>query len=136
MTQTKLVDVLSDDSIVLSDGMLYEQEHDWSPVVGQATRTLSGAIVLQEHRRVGGRPVTLKSLPNHGWLKRQVLNQLRDARDKSGEYWLYYLADGESKRLKVVFDSTQKAIVSSPVAGKPSPHLNDYFAVELRFLEV
>lgn len=134
MTQTKLVG--QNGEIILSDGMLYVDEHDWSPIVGNAQRTLSGAMVVQEFIRKGGRPMTLKSLPNRGWLRRHTLNALKAVRDTGGEYQLHYLADGTVKQVAVVFDSTQSAITATPVEDKPSPNLNDYFAVELRFLEI
>ena len=73
----------------------------------------------------------------HGVLSRATVNALKAERDKLGAtFWLDYLADGQVKRVKVIFDTTQEAINATPIKGSTSPQLTDYYNVTLKFLEI
>ena len=73
----------------------------------------------------------------HGVLSRATVNALKSERDKLGAtFWLDYLADGQVKRVKVIFDTTAEAINATPIKGSTSPKLTDYYNVTLSFLEI
>lgn len=135
--KTKLVNTVTGEEILLSDGMRYEDESNWSPIVGFAKRVLSGDLVLELSERISGKPIRMKSLNNYGWLKRKIVNQLKAARDlKGSKYWLYYQSDGEVKKIKVVFDYTQeKPLEAIEVEDRPNTDLESWFMVTLHFLE-
>ncbi|SLJ84494.1 hypothetical protein [Psychrobacter sp. DAB_AL43B] len=136
-TQTKLTNTVTNDVIVLSDSLYPEGEHDWSAVVSSTKYALDGTMIVEQSQRQAGRPYTMQAPDGHGVLSRTTVNSLKSERDKLGAtFWLDYLADGSVKRVKVMFDTTQKAINATPIKGSTSPKLTDYYNVMLKFLEI
>lgn len=46
-------------ALVLPSGLIWSDEHAWSPVEQATERTLSGALVIEEATKQKGRPITL-----------------------------------------------------------------------------
>ncbi len=75
-------------SITLSDGtttielhrdLFWSDENDWQPVEQTATRTITGALVVQSSSRVAGRPITLAPEDeSSAWMARSVIEALRN----------------------------------------------------------
>lgn len=137
MIQTKLTNISTGQSILLSDELYPVDELNWSEVVANSQRTLNGSLVIQQGTRKKGKPLTLQATQDTGWLTREIVNQLMAECNKPEQYfWLEYFADDVVKKVKVVFDHTQTPIEAKPVKEFISPRLDDYFIVTLRFLEV
>ncbi|MGP5518016.1 hypothetical protein ACTXNA_07210 [Psychrobacter celer] len=135
--QTKLTNVSTGAVIDLDDEMYPSDEHDWSAIVSNTKYALDGTMIVEQSVRQAGRPYTLQAPDDMGWLSRATVNALKAERDKLGAtFWLDYLADGDVKRVKVMFDTTGDAITARPVKDFISPSLDDLFIVTLRFLEI
>lgn len=134
---TKLTNISTGTIIELDDELYPTDEHDWSPVVAASEYTLTGSLAIQQGVRQAGRPLTLQSQEDMGWLTRATITQLREECAKTKTtFWLDYIADDSIERVKVMFDHTQKPIEASPLKGFISPKANDPFLVTLRFIEV
>lgn len=137
MISTKLTNIATSDVIVLSDGLYPSDEHNWSEVASNQQRALDGTLIIQQSVKKYGRPLTLQSPSDMGWLTRSTINQLKAERDKlAAVFWLDYLADDTVRRVKVAFDHSQTPIEAKEVKGFSSPSLDDPFTVTLRFIEV
>lgn len=135
--QTKLTNTATGAVIVLSDSLYPEGEHDWSAIVSSTKYALDGTMIVEQSVRQAGRPYVMQAPDGHGVLSRATVNALKAERDKLGAtFWLDYLADGQVKRVKVMFDTTAEAINATPIKGSTSPQLTDYYNVKLSFLEI
>lgn len=134
---TKLTNIATGLVIELDDDLYPSDEHDWSSVVSSNKYALDGTLIIEQSIRKAGRPYTMQAPDDIAWLTRSTVNALKSERDKLGAtFWLDYLADGELKRVKVIFDNTGDAITAKPVKQFISPSLDDPFNVTLRFLEI
>lgn len=134
---TKLTNIATGLVIELDDDLYPSDEHDWSSVVLSNKYALDGTLIIEQSIRKAGRPYTMQAPDDIAWLTRSTVNALKSERDKLGAtFWLDYLADGELKRVKVIFDNTGDAITAKPVKQFISPSLDDPFNVTLRFLEI
>ena len=135
--QTKLTNTATGAVITLSDSLYPEGEHDWSAIVSNTKYALDGTMIVEQSERKAGKPYVMQAPDGHGVLSRATVNTLKSERDKLGAtFWLDYLADGQTKRVKVIFDTTAEAIEARPVKGSTSPELTDYYNVTLKFLEI
>lgn len=134
---TKLINIDTGAVILLDDELYPTDEHNWSPVVSTSSYSLTGALIIQQGVRQAGRPFTLQSQSDMGFLTRQTVNQLRaECAKVETAFWLDYIADSSVKRVKVMFDHGKNPIEASPVKGFISPRPDDDFLVTLRFIEV
>lgn len=134
---TKLTNITTGAIIELDDELYPTDEHDWSPVVATSDYTLTGSLVIQQGIRLAGKPVTLQSQEDLGWLTRSTVNLLRaECAKVDTSFWLDYTADDAIQRIKVMFDHTKNPIEATPLMGFISPRADDYFLVTLRFIEV
>lgn len=134
---TKLTNVATNAVIELDDELYPSDEHEWSSVVSNTKYALDGTIIIEQSIRKAGKPYTMQAPSDMGYLTRSTVNALKAERDTLGAtYWLDYRADGQVKRVKVIFDTTGDAITAKPVKEFISPSLDDLFIVTLRFLEI
>lgn len=134
---TKLVNVTSGDEIVLPYDLYPIDDLDWLEVVASQKRTLNGNLIIEQNKRVAGKPMTLQSREGFGLLSRAVVNDLRQqASLLAQKFRLEYLADGEPKVVGVVFDHSNEPIVAKPFKEFNSPNLDDLFSVTLKFITV
>ena len=82
MISTKLTNIATSDVIVLSDGLYPNDEHNWSEIASNQQRALDGTLIIQQSVKKYGRPLTLQSPNDMGWLTRSTINQLKAERDK------------------------------------------------------
>lgn len=137
MVQTQLTNTVTGDIITLSDSLYPSEEHDWSAIVSSNKYSLDGTLIVEQSERLSGKPYTMQAPAGHGVLTRTTVNALKSERDKlDATFWLDYLADGEVKRVKVIFDTSSDAITATPVKRTASPEPNDLYNVTLRFLEI
>lgn len=134
---TKLTNITTGAIIELDDEMYPTDEHEWSSVVSNTKYALDGTMIVEQSVRQAGKPYTMQAPSDMGFLTRSTVNALKAERDKLGAtFWLDYRADGDVKRVKVMFDTTGDAITARPVKDFISPSLDDLFIVTLRFLEM
>jgi len=134
---TKLTNTLTGAIIELDDELYPSDEHEWSSLVSSTKYALDGTMIVEQSTRLAGRPYTMQAPSDMGFLTRSTVNALKAERDTLGAtFWLDYRADGQVKRVKVMFDTTQEAITAKPLKEFISPSLDDLFKVTLRFLEI
>ena len=135
---TKLTNITTGAIIELDDEMYPTDEHEWSSVVSSTKYALDGTMIVEQSVRQAGKPYTMQAPNDMGFLTRSTVNALKAERDKLGAtFWLDYRADGQVKRVKVIFDTTgDDAVTAKPVKEFISPSLDDLFIVTLKFLEI
>lgn len=135
---TKLTNTTTGAIIELDDELFPTDEHEWSSVVSSTKYALDGTMIVEQSVRQAGKPYTMQAPNDMGFLTRSTVNALKAERDKLGAtFWLDYRADGQVKRVKVIFDTTgDDAVTAKPVKEFISPSLDDLFIVTLRFLEI
>lgn len=110
---------------------------NWSAVVSSGTYTLTGAFDVQQSTKKAGKPLTVQSNGDLGLVTRDVVNELHAwCSVPEAVYEMVYVADGATKRVNVMFDTTKTPIEATPAKGFNSPDLADYFEVTVRFLTV
>lgn len=135
---TKLTNITTGAIIELDDELYPSDEHEWSSVVSSTKYALDGTMIVEQSVRQAGKPYTMQAPNDMGFLTRSTVNALKAERDKLGAtFWLDYRADGQVKRVKVIFDTTgDDAVTAKPVKDFISPSLDDLFIVTLKFLEI
>lgn len=134
---TKLINIATKQEIILPYDLYPIDDLDWVDVVASQKRTLNGNLIIEQNKRVAGKPITLQSKDGLGLVERWVVNALREqAQILAQKYELHYIADGENKVLTVAFDHSQEPINVKPFKGFHSPNLDDFFSVTLKFVTV
>lgn len=142
-------------ALVLPAGLVWADEYAWTPVAQQAEeRTLTGALVVEEALKTGGRPITLKGQqegPNQStvWLLRQAefrghtsLEALRAALCAAEATLDLTLHDGRQFRVAPRQDGEGPLKVAPrPVYGNSVVLANPdaqtrYFVEEIRLMEI
>ena len=135
---TKLTNITTGAIIELDDELYPSDEHEWSPLVSSTKYALDGTMIVEQSIRQAGKPYTMQAPSDMGFLTRSTVNALKAERDKLGAtFWLDYRADGQVKRVKVIFDTTgDDAVTAKPVKEFISPSLDVLFIVTLKLLEI
>lgn len=134
---TKLINITTKQEIILPYDLYPIDDLDWVDVVATQKRTLNGNLIIEQNKRVAGKPITLQSKDGLGMIERWVVNALREqAQILSQKFELHYIADGENKALTVAFDYSQEPINAKPFKDFNSPNSDDLFSVTLRFITV
>jgi hypothetical protein len=123
------------DAITLPDGLIWEDEFDWTPVSQELAITITGSLLVQEGAALAGRPITLKGYDDGCWTSRSVIETL------------HALAQTADKVMTLVIGSSTKSVIWQrgntapvearqvlPVTGPENDTL--YILSALRFLEV
>jgi len=110
------------------DNWIWPDEYDWNPVAQATEQTLTGALVVEEHTRLAGRPITLTG----GWLTRAQLDALAVLRDIGGQLSLSW----RGVTYAVVWRQADKAIEARQVFDVAEPAAGDLYETTLRFTEV
>lgn len=129
----------------LPDGLVWEDEPEWSPVVQETGYTLTGALVLEEATRAAGRPITLvggrSGRTSWAWMTRSAALALKNALDAPGLIATLTLHDSRTFRV------TPRRADGPPVEVRPLPAIADrpvadpkdsttYVLERIRLLEV
>lgn len=64
------------DSIILPDGLDWEDKFSWTPVSQSVGISLTGALIIQEGTQLQGRPITLIGGNEYCWTTKDVLDSL------------------------------------------------------------
>lgn len=133
----KLTNLSDNKTIEIPNDLYSVDELNWSAVVASHQRTLDGTLLIEQSVRKHGKPYVLQARDDMAWVTRQVVNDLQAwANLTDTKFRLDYRQDGIDKTMTVMFDHTDDPIKASPVKGHNSPNLDDYFTIELRFVQV
>ena len=120
--------------ITFTDQLVWQDEFSWSPVQQRQQYAIGGALVIQEAKKLSGRPITLvgnKSV----WETRAVIEALHTASLLTFQEFTLTLHDGSEKT--VMFDKQNNPIETSALfAGQDESASDQYILNTLRFVEV
>ncbi|UZA47379.1 hypothetical protein LP100_06855 [Moraxella bovis] len=133
----KLTNLTDNRHVDLSDDLYSVDELNWSKVVSTHNRMLDGTLLIEQAVRKHGKPYVLTARDDMAWVTRAVANRLQAwASLPNTKFKLSYHQDGMDKEMTVMFDHTDDPMRATPVKGHNSPNLDDYFNIELRFVQV
>ena len=133
----KLIRKLTSETVPLEDGFLWSDEFDWKPVEQKQERSISGALIVQEGKKLSGRPITLQPAnKTKGWIKLSDLNTLRLWQNLQEQFTLQFEWPHDQREFNVIWNHKDGALESSTVKGTPATSLDTYFNVTMRFIEV
>lgn len=122
------------DSIVLNPNLVWSDRDSWSPVQQTAKRTLGGKMVLNAASLDKGRPITLTSLDDQGWVKWSEVQALKLLADQAGAVFNLTLG---SDTFNVVFRHHEPpALEVTPFIQRVVPEVGDYFLVSIKLITV
>lgn len=70
--------------VVLPKDLEWTDEFSWNPVSQDIKNTLTGGLVIHEHKLQYGRPITLTAKDDMGWVKRPIIKTLHDMVQETG----------------------------------------------------
>lgn len=105
--------------ITLPDGLVWEDELDWTPVVQSSDYALNGALIVEEAERLAGRPITLRGGPSWAWISRAGLLDLIAVLDVAGVSVTLTLHDATTHTV------TARRDQAGPVSARPVPVVAD-----------
>lgn len=86
-------------TIALPGGLMWSDEHDWTPVAQSTEYSLTGALIVESAEKQAGRPITLTGGERWTWLTRAELLVLDAALKTVGAEFILTLHDGRSWRV-------------------------------------
>lgn len=132
----KLKNIRLGQEVSLSHDLMWTDEFNWSPVVSNVERTLSGALVIDTAQRQNGRPISL-SAPREemAWTVRSTVEKLALWATVPDERFLLMLDNGQT--FNVVFRHQDAPVIeASPVRGHTSFADDDFWHLKLKFMEI
>ena len=119
--------------IPLPRGMVWVDEHDWVATQQSTEYSITGALLVDAATRLAGRPITLQGEADAGWIRRDVLAQVRALADAPGATYTLTLADDRS--FTVMFAPDQP-VSARPIARPELPTASHPYAATVRLIEV
>ena len=133
----QLVRKSTSQTVPLEDGFLWSDEFDWKPIEQNQERALNGSLIIQEGKKLSGRPITLTADTNMAWLKRHIVSQLKDwSALQDEQFTLVFEYPHDARQFNVIFNHADTAMEAKPVKDIPTVSEDDYYRVTLKFLEV
>ena len=124
------------DAITLPEDLVWANEYNWSPVVQDAKKSVTGALIIQEAKQLAGRSIILSGAENAAWIDRTRLDALQV---KSDTVDLAMVLTHNGTVYNVMFDRsgnsdtgiTVKEIY--PVANPTSDHI---YQITLKLIQI
>ena len=134
----KLKDTVTNEEDTLPNGLLWTDEFNWTPVRATNTYALSGALIIEQGKRLAGRPISLEAPQDDmAWVSRGLVQTLREWSERLNRRFLLTLEyPADNRAFTVVFDCSSDPIGAEPVKGFASHATADEFRVSLKFIEV
>jgi hypothetical protein len=119
----------------LPDDLYWADEASWQPVVQTAERTITGALVLQTHARIAGRPITLQpDTDGAAWLTRAQLVTLMQWASIPG---CEMLLSHRGISYNVVWRHQDGEVIqATPVVHYADVQSGDFYTATLRLMEI
>lgn len=119
----------------LPDALSWADEYSWSPIEQSQTYTTTGALLIEEHVKQTGRPITLEGSEDRTWCTRELVDTLHAWAATPGVVMTLVLR-GVSR--SVTFDHVKGALQGLPVLfyADGSIEASDWYIPTLRFLEL
>ena len=127
---------ISVDAITLPEDLVWSNEYNWSPVVQDARKSITGALIVQEAIQQKGRSIILRGGDNSAWIDRTTLDALQV---KSNTVNLEMVLTHNGATYNVMFDRSSNSDTGIevkeiyPVANPTSDHV---YQITLKFIEI
>jgi len=117
-------------SVVLSDGLVWDDEYAYTGIVQDVKRTLGGVPVVYSASVQGPRPITLRSLDDQGFQTLAQVNALMElAKTKDGQFTLQL----DARSFTVRFRHDEPPVVEvRPLIPRTTAESGDYFLVVIK----
>ena len=133
----KLIRKATSETVPLEDGFLWSDEFDWKPLEQKQERAINGALIIQEGKKLTGRPITLVSpVQGMGWIKRSSLQKILEWSAIQEQCTLRFEWPHDQRQFNVIFNHEAGAIEAKPTKEHPTVSEDDYYVVTMRFTEV
>lgn len=116
----------------LPRGMVWTDEHDWVEAEQSTEYSITGALLVDAQAKDGGRPITLQAEDDAGWIRRDVLAQLRALANVPGATYTLTLADG---RTFAVLFAPGQPITAHPIGRPELPGTSHPYVATVRLLQ-
>lgn len=129
---------VSETTLILPSDLMWSDEFEWHEIVEASERSLSGALVIDQARRLRGRPITLQpSDENSAWMAREALAQLA-LWEKTANLTMQLNLRGLVMNVRFRrWDGTPIEAHSRLFVANPQPGgFGDWYIATLRFYEV
>lgn len=122
-------------TVPLPNDLFWPDETSWAPVEQSATRTVTGALVVQAGTKVGGRPITLRPEDDRSsWMARSTVDALRNLAAVAGKELTLTL---RGVTYEVIFRHHEgPAIEASPVVFFEDETPGDFYLCTIRLMEL
>ena len=122
---------LSIDSLNLPSSLTWTDRDSWQPVAQTARPTLDGGLAVFHRSLTAGRPITLASDENSGWVSRQTLDALQALASEPGS--LHTLTLGAQSFTVLWRHEDPPALQAEPLVARITHDPGDWFRVTLKF---
>lgn len=134
----ELNNLFSGATLALPDDLMWSDEHSWSPVVSSVSYLITGSLLVQSATRQAGRAITLVGAADMAWVKRSVVNVLRDwaALPLDAVSGRFELTLTDARVFTVAFRHADGALEAEPVTGFPARSDMDYYRITLKLMQI
>lgn len=122
------------EAVSLPTSLVWVDEHNWSPVQQNARRALSGNLVVFYASNIKGRPITLQSPEDAGWVTRAIVDDIQALSEVAGA--IYTLVIGDQSWQVMFRHDEPPAFMSFPLIPRINHADGDYNRIELKLFTV
>lgn len=121
--------------IVFSDELVWLDEFGWSPIVQSKKYTIGGVLVIQESKKLAGRPITLSG-NGEIWETREVVEQLYNASLLKNQDFTLTLHDERAFTVRFDFEQNKPVDTQAVWVGQDSENTDLFIINTLHFIVV
>lgn len=121
------------DAITLPFDLVFTNEFAWSPITQSVNKSLSGALIVEEHKQLKGRRIILDGGTDGGWIDRATLLLLKAKMDTVD---LQMVLDVDGNSYNVIFDQSNNPIDARQIIECSDPTATSQYHIKLSFIEV
>lgn len=120
--------------IILPNSLQWTDEYQSDPVSQSVKRTLAGSIVVYHGVNRNGRPISLESTVDSGWMKKSVVDQVKLISLVAGGVYSLTI---RGVTYNVMFRHHERnAFEATPIIPSNVPVADDYYLVKIRLMTV
>jgi len=114
--------------------IIWQDREAFNPVAQSVRRTLGGKVVVFTQTLIEGRPITLASISDQGWMLYPIVQSIQALADVAGTTYSLVI---DSTTYTVVFRHEESpAFVARPLISRILPDATDWFLVTIKLMTV
>lgn len=122
------------EGVSLNPNLVWDDEHAWSPVAQSVRPTLDGGLAVFHATLAAGRPITLKSTQDTGWLTKTQVDAIAALADTPGGV---FTLDIRGVARQVMFrHQDAPAFEAAPLIPRPNPASTDWYLATLKLMQL